>query len=108
MPAKFKCDREWVQLDDSLECPDLSDDDFRLMDSLNYWLEGVFLVVVALLGIIGNFLSSLILARKAMRNSFNILLVALALFDTTYLVSHVPYENHKLAPICKKRLCMVK
>ena len=61
-------------------------------------------MVVALLGIIGNFLSSLILARKAMRNSFNILLVALALFDTTYLVSHVPYENHKLAPICKKRL----
>ena len=68
-------------------CPELTDGDKRLMQALNFWLEGVFLIVVAFLGIIGNFLASLILARKQMRNSFNILLVALALFDTTYLVS---------------------
>lgn len=70
-----------------LVCPELTDSDNHLKQELNYWLEGVFLVVVAFLGIIGNFLASLILARKEMRNSFNMLLVALALFDTTYLVS---------------------
>ena len=70
-----------------LVCPDLTESDNHLKKEVAYWLEGVFLVVVAFLGIVGNFLASLILARKEMRNSFNMLLVALAFFDTTYLVS---------------------
>ena len=79
-------------------CPELTDSDKRLMQALNFWLEGVFLIVVAFLGIIGNFLASLILARKQMRNSFNILLVALALFDTTYLVS---LTMHVMPGLCE-------
>ena len=63
------------------------DSDHYVTSQVSFWLEGVFLVAMALLGVIGNFVSSVILARKEMRNSFNQLLVALAIFDTTYLVS---------------------
>ena len=39
----------------------------------------------SILGILGNALSSYILAGKSMRNSFNLLLIALAVIDNTYL-----------------------
>ena len=44
---------------------------------------------VAILGIIGNALASVILTRKEMRNAFNLLLVTMACFDSTYLFGSI-------------------
>ena len=44
---------------------------------------------VAILGIIGNILASVILTRKEMRNAFNLLLVSMACFDSTYLFGSI-------------------
>ena len=44
---------------------------------------------VAILGIVGNILASVILTRKEMRNAFNLLLVSMACFDSTYLFGSI-------------------
>ena len=41
---------------------------------------------LAFLGFLGNLIFSFVLTRKEMRNSFNLLLVALAFFDSCYLI----------------------
>ena len=100
-----------------LNCPEISDDDTKLMDDMAYWLEGIlqtgikeiryfhyqlnipinlfdlvfdttiFLFsVVAFGGIFGNVASCYILSRREMRNSFNLLLVMLSVYDTFYLL----------------------
>ena len=70
-----------------LICPELTESEAQLLAKLSYWLEGVFLVGFAFLGIVGNCLTSLVLARREMlKNSFYVLLMALSIFDTTYLV----------------------
>ena len=44
---------------------------------------------VAILGIVGNILASVILTRREMRNAFNLLLVSMACFDSTYLFGSI-------------------
>ena len=41
--------------------------------------------IVAILGIFGNIVAGFILSRREMRNAFNLLLVTLACFDSTYV-----------------------
>ena len=41
---------------------------------------------VGVVGILGNILIILILSTKQMRNSFNILLIVLSIFDITFLI----------------------
>ena len=74
---------------EELDCPVMTASDDQLHEDLEYWVEGVILVIVAAFGVFGNFLASLILGRQAMRNSFNMLLIALALVDATYLVGSI-------------------
>ena len=57
-----------------------------MLDSLSFWVEGVALTAVAAVGVVGNALASVIVVRKEMRNSFNLLLVSPAVFDSTYLL----------------------
>ena len=48
--------------------------------------------IVAVLGIMGNIATAVILMQRHMRNTFNKLLVALAFFDTTLLVTSLAYS----------------
>lgn len=45
--------------------------------------------IVALLGVVGNVVATIVLMRPSMRNSFNLLLVTLAFVDLTFLVLNV-------------------
>ncbi len=46
-----------------LNCPIHSQEDDRVVNELGFWLEGVVQCCVAILGLIGNFISALILLR---------------------------------------------
>lgn len=69
----------------SLDCPIYSEADQTLLAFFSFWVEGVLTTIVAILGIIGNTVVSFIISNKEMRNSFNLLLVSLACFDSTYV-----------------------
>ncbi len=73
-------------MNDSFSCPVYSESDARFLDTFGFWVEGVLLDVLAVAGIVGNSLASVIISRREMRNSFNLLLVSLAAFDSFYLV----------------------
>jgi hypothetical protein len=68
-----------------LDCPMYSEVDKRLLDFFSFWIEGILTTAVAILGILGNTIVSVIIAQRDMRNSFNLLLVSLACFDSTYV-----------------------
>ena len=68
-----------------LDCPNFSQSDNDLLDFFSFWVEGVLTTIVAILGIFGNTIVSIIIVQKEMRNSFNLLLVSLACFDSTYV-----------------------
>ena len=46
-----------------LDCPDYSDRDAGLVQEFSFWVEGVSQTSIAVLGIIGNILASVILSR---------------------------------------------
>ena len=73
----------------TLSCPHTTEAARAVQESFAYWTEGPVLVLVSTLGILGNTLSGLILGSKGMRNSFNILLIALAVYDNTYLMGAI-------------------
>ena len=83
-----------------LECPEWSPRQEELLQGSAFWLEGVVLCLIGFPGIFGNALSSYILAGKSMRNSFNLLLIALAIIDNTYLLTSI-IES------CRKRFDLV-
>lgn len=72
-----------------LGCPVFSQADDELDVKFAFWCEGIILCLVAVGGIVGNTISSFILVRRSMRNSFNLLLIALAIYDNTYLVGAI-------------------
>lgn len=62
------------------------DDDHNVWD---FWLSGVLLNVVGVVGILGNILSMVILSRPQMRSSINYLLIGLARCDTVLIVTSI-------------------
>ena len=58
-----------------LDCPEYNNETEKIIDQFAFWSEGVLLCGIGLPGILGNALSSYILAGKSMRNSFNLLLI---------------------------------
>ena len=72
-----------------LDCPNYDENAEDLLDFFSFWIEGILTTIVAILGIFGNTIVSVIICKKDMRNSFNLLLVSLACFDSTY-VSTIP------------------
>ncbi len=74
---------------DVSDCPNYTDEDERNVEVFSFWVEGVSQTTVCLLGIVGNILASVILTRKEMRNAFNLLLVTMACFDSTYLFGSI-------------------
>ena len=71
------------------DCPEYNDSDMELVEHFAFWVEGVAQTTVAVLGIVGNIVASIILSRKEMRNAFNLLLVTMACFDSTYLFGSI-------------------
>ena len=67
------------------DCPIYGNNSDYVIAQVTFWGEGVTLSAVALFGILGNLFSSIVLARQELRNSFNLLLIALAFFDTCYI-----------------------
>ena len=51
----------------------------------NQFFYSLFQAIVCILGICGNIVAGFILSRREMRNAFNLLLVTLACFDSTYV-----------------------
>ncbi|CAB4067276.1 unnamed protein product [Lepeophtheirus salmonis] len=51
--------------------------------------KGLLNVFFAVAGLIGNFVSARILKKEDMRNSFNLMLIALVCMDSTYLLSSI-------------------
>lgn len=60
------------------------EDDHNFLD---FWLSGVLLNVIGVVGILGNVLSMVILSRPQMRSSINYLLIGLARCDTVLIVT---------------------
>ncbi len=73
----------------ALDCPQYEPGDAELLDSFSFWVEGIAQTTVSLLGLAGNAVASVILTRKEMRNAFNLLLVTMACFDSTYLFGSI-------------------
>ena len=57
-----------------------------LSSQMEYYLNGVVTICVILLGLVGNFLTVVVLTRKTMRSSTNCFLTGLALWDMMVLV----------------------
>lgn len=74
---------------DQLDCPKFEPSDDHFIKQWAFWTDGVTKTIVAILGIIGNVVAIRVLLRVSMRNSFNLLLVTLALIDSTYLVGAI-------------------
>lgn len=72
-----------------LKCPQYTKEDDALYAKITFWVDGVAVCVVAIIGLIANFLSALILAKEDMRNSFNFLLIALFCMDSIYLFASI-------------------
>ena len=76
--------------DTGLYCPQYGKEEKELLETVSFFIEGVAQCIVAILGIVGNFLASYILCtRKEMRNAFNLLLVVMACFDSLYLFGSI-------------------
>ena len=72
-----------------IQCPVYNQCCKHMLESFNFWLEGVVQVLIANLGIVINTAFCFILGSKEMRNSFNSLLISLAVFDNGYLFASI-------------------
>ncbi|CAD7087539.1 unnamed protein product [Hermetia illucens] len=62
-------------------------DPTQKLTEFEFWVSGVILNFVGLLGILGNILSMVILSRPQMRSSINYLLIGLARCDTVLIIT---------------------
>lgn len=76
-------------LGELLDCPVYTREDDEFLDNILFWVEGVLQCCMAFMGLIGNIISAIILSREEMRNSFNLLLIALICFDSWYLFGSI-------------------
>ena len=58
-----------------------------MLEFCRFYIEGVALLPVSIVGIVGNMLSMFILSRPEMQNNFNQLLIGLSTFDFIYLIT---------------------
>ena len=72
-----------------LECTEITENQLQFITSLSWWIHGVVSSVISVAGMLANLGSCFILTKKDMRNSFNLLLVMLAVYDTCYLLGAI-------------------
>ena len=70
-------------------CPYYNECCYVHLDMLNYWLGGVVTVIFCIIGITLNVGACCILGSTKMRHPFNLLLIALSLFDCNYLLGSI-------------------
>ena len=69
-----------------ISCPVYTKFDRNIIDSTNFWLDGVVKINFAICGIIVNFVGLFVLNRPSMKNPFNFNLSAIAVIDLAYLI----------------------
>ena len=70
-------------------CPDYNDCCFQLLEDLSFWVEGVAQLTFAIVGILMNTACCCVLLSKNLRNVFNLLLIALVIFDSGFLLGSI-------------------
>ena len=58
----------------------------RAMEAAAFWLEGVFLIIAGVIGLVGNATAVYIFGRQRVQRNFHGLMVALATFDLVYIL----------------------
>ncbi|CAB4056051.1 unnamed protein product [Lepeophtheirus salmonis] len=58
----------------------------RVIQDIEFWFEGVFLVLVGTFGLFGNAMSIAVLSRNEMKNVFNRLLIFLSFIDSIMIL----------------------
>ena len=72
------------------KCPIWTYEDFELLDSFRFWVGGVLVCCVAVLGLALNLLAIGVLFRRfSAKNIFNQLITSLFLFDSIFLASQL-------------------
>ena len=56
-----------------------------------YYIDGIFLLNVALFGIIGTIMSMIVLLKPRIRDFFSYFLIALSVFDCSFLILAIIY-----------------
>ena len=74
---------------ENLPCYEINQLDWEFADNFAFWVEGIFQCIFAAAGIFGNSISTFILFKKNMRNSFNSFIIALMFMDTCYLIGAI-------------------
>jgi len=82
-----------VRQNSSLDCGvDMMSDSQEAEDYMStwgtcsFWMEGVLLTSIGIVGLIGNILSIIVLSKPDMYNSFNNLLIALSTLDSIFII----------------------
>ena len=70
-------------------CPIFSDYDESMIDLFGFWVQGVLLCCVALLGFIGNSFTIYMICQQEEKHTFNLLLVWMLCFNNCYLFGSV-------------------
>ena len=64
-------------------------DEEQLFEIIKWWSEGVIQIIINTLGILGNFISLLVLLSKDQQNLFNMSLTMLTFFDTIFNITDI-------------------
>jgi len=67
-------------------CSRMTMEEQYLIYDAKWWMEGVIQITLAVIGVSTNLVSIYVLSRRELVNTFNQLLIALAIFDVLYLI----------------------
>ena len=71
-------------------CIVTSTEDLKQLNNITFWVEGIGIVSLSLIGITFNLLAIVVLSvRKSMQNMFNYLLICLFCADTAFLLLNI-------------------
>ena len=79
-----------------LHCYQYDEENWVILGNISFWIEGVLPIIIGIPGILGNVLASIILSGRSMRNSFNFLLIALAVYDSAYVILDILQKRSEL------------